>query len=190
MYTLFLDTHDQEVVVVLYKDKKVLNVVNEVSGFHHSQVALPTIKSVLDNEGITPHDLGEIIVVIGPGSFTGVRIAVTIAKTMAYTLNIPIRTIDSLNIKAISSNMKSDCYVSVLEKNGAYVGNFSKDGKKIGEYSYYGKSDYEKFIKDNKVIDVDKIDYEKVINFVGKQEPINPHSVKPLYIKRIEAIKK
>ena len=109
---------------------------------------------------------------------------------MAYTLNIPIRTIDSLNIKAISSNMKSDCYVSVLEKNGAYVGNFSKDGKKIGEYSYYGKSDYEKFIKDNKVIDVDKIDYEKVINFVGKQEPINPHSVKPLYIKRIEAIKK
>ena len=102
MYTLFLDTHNQEVVVVLYKDGEVKQAVNKVSGYQHSQIALPLIKDVMDKEGIIPKALDQIIVVIGPGSFTGVRIAVTIAKTMAYSLNIPIKTIDSLHLKAIS----------------------------------------------------------------------------------------
>ena len=181
MYTLFLDTHDKEVVTALYKDMKLVKAVNKVSGYQHSQVALPLVKSLLDEQGITPKDVGEIIVVIGPGSFTGVRIAVTIAKTMAYALNIPLKTIDSLKIKAISSENKSDFYVSVLEKNGAYVGRFTSDGDSIGEYSYYSKSEYENFLSNNEVIDVDEIDYDKLIEYMKKQEAVNPHAVN-LYI--------
>ena len=189
MYTLFLDTHSQEVVVVLYKDKKVLQVVNKISGYQHSQVALPTIKAILEKEGIAPRDLGQIIVVVGPGSFTGVRIGVTIAKTMAYTLNIPIKMMDSLLIKAICGNEKNDFYVSVSEKNGSYVGKFSKEFNKIGDYFYCSKSEFEKFLENNKVVNIDKIDFEKVIKYVNKIEAVNPHSVKPLYIKGIEVLK-
>lgn len=189
MYTLFIDTHNQEVVVILYKNKKIVKHVNKLTGYQHSQVTLPTIKSVLEEEKIKPQDLNEIIVVVGPGSFTGVRIAVTIAKTMAYTLNIPIKTIDSLSLKAISCDMKEDFFVSVLEKNGAYLGKFSKDYKALGEFSYYSKSEYEKFLQENNVIDVDKIDYDKLINFMDKCDVTNPHAIKPLYIKRIEVLK-
>ncbi len=189
MYTLFLDTHDQEVVVVLYKDKNIIEVVNKVSGYQHSQVALPTIKEVLEKEGIVPQDLKQIIVVVGPGSFTGVRIAVTIAKTMAYTLNIPIKTIDSLKLKAISIDCDNDFYVSVLEKNGAYVGKFKNNYEKIGEYSYYTKSEYDNFLSNNEVKEVKEIDYKKLINIINSFEAVNPHAVKPLYIKRIEAMK-
>lgn len=190
MYTLFLDTHDKEVIVALYKEMKLVNIVDKVSGYQHSQIALPTIKSLLDEQGISPKDLKEIIVVIGPGSFTGVRIAVTIAKTMAYALNIPLKTIDSLNIKAISYDSDIDFYVSVLEKNGAYVGYFSKDGNKIGEYAYYSKSEYKKFLEENEVKEVEEIDYEKLIVYMNNQEAIPVHAVKPLYIKRIEVLKK
>ena len=190
MYTLFLDTHNQEVVVVLYKDGEVKQAVNKVSGYQHSQIALPLIKEVMDKEGIFPKALDQIIVVIGPGSFTGVRIAVTIAKTMAYALNIPLKTIDSLNIKAISYDSDTDFYVSVLEKNGAYVGYFSKEGNKIGEYAYYSKSEYKKFLEENEVKEVEEIDYEKLIVYMNNQEAIPVHAVKPLYIKRIEVLKK
>ena len=190
MYILYLDTHDQEVVVALFKDEKMIKVVNKVSGYQHSQVVLPTIKELLDEYELSPNDLGEIVVVIGPGSFTGVRIAVTIAKTMAYTLGIPLKTIDSLFLKALSCQSVSDYYVSVLEKNGAYVGKFSKELEKIGDYAYYSKSEYEKFLLKSIVIDVDKIDFEKAIHYLRKENAVNPHSVKPLYIKRIEALKK
>ena len=189
MYTLFLDTHNQEVVVVLYKDGEVKQAVNKVSGYQHSQIALPLIKEVMDKEGISPNDLGQVIVVIGPGSFTGVRIAVTIAKTMAYSLNIPIKTIDSLQLKAISIDSKEDFYVSVLEKNGAYVGKFSSEYVPFGEYSYYSKKEYDSFLEENEVKDVDKIDYNRLYEMVKTFESINPHAVKPLYIKRIEVTK-
>ena len=56
----------------------------------HSVVTMPSIRTILNNNNIDVKELNEIIVCNGPGSFTGSRIAVTIAKTMAYSLNIPI----------------------------------------------------------------------------------------------------
>ena len=84
----------------------------------------------------------------------------------------------------------TDFYVSVLEKNGAYVGYFSKEGNKIGEYAYYSKSEYKKFLEENEVKEVEEIDYEKLIVYMNNQEAIPVHAVKPLYIKRIEVLKK
>ena len=47
-------------------------------------------------------NLSLLLVVNGPGSFTGIRIGMTIAKIIAYSLNIPIKLIDSLLIKALN----------------------------------------------------------------------------------------
>ena len=65
----------------------------------------PAIKELIDEQ-----KLDEIIVVNGPGSFTGVRLGVTIAKTLAYTLNIPIKTISSLEVSSISNNAQKSIY--------------------------------------------------------------------------------
>ena len=53
---------------------------------------------------LTVNDIDKILVVTGPGSFTGERIAVTIGKTIAYCLNIPIKVIDALTIIAINTD--------------------------------------------------------------------------------------
>ena len=90
MYSLYIDTHDKEIVLCLYKDGKVLDKNIKNSTRNHSDYTMPMLKELLDNIGITVKDLNEILVVNGPGSFTGVRIGVTIAKTLAYTLNIPL----------------------------------------------------------------------------------------------------
>lgn len=188
MYSLYIDTHDKKVTIVLFKNKKVLNIIEEESNNKHSQVALPKIKQIIDEANIKVKDLNEIIVVNGPGSFTGERIAVTIAKTMAYSLNIPIKTIDYLTILALNDNREKK-YVSIVDRNGAFIGIFDNNLNIIQTFNYLNKTDYEQFNLENNCASALKIDYNKVYEYVSKQETLNPHEVKPLYIKGISALK-
>lgn len=187
MYTLFIDTHDKNVLIILYKDSHILVKENIISPNRHSEITMPTIEKVVTENKIDVKDLESIIVVNGPGSFTGVRLAVTIAKTMSYALNIPIRVIDSLIIKALMIDADNKI-VALEDRNGAYIGIFDKNNKFIKPYKYLNKNDYLIFKSHNDiVVDVD-IDYEKVYQYAMSLKPINPHAVKPLYIKGISAL--
>lgn len=185
MYSLFIDTHDKNVIVILFKDGKILKKEDIVSSNKHSEITMPTLDNVLSSAKVNINDINNIIIVNGPGSFTGERIAVTIGKTIAYCLNLPIRVIDSLTILAL--NIEEENKIVALEdRNGAYIGCFKKL-EKTEEFQYMPKSQYEQFKIDNNVITNPMIDYEKVYQHVMLKEPINPHSVKPLYIKGISA---
>ena len=186
MYSLFLDTHDKNVVVVLYKDGVV--VCNETleSNNKHSVITIPTIKKVLEENNIDIKDISEIIVVLGPGSFTGVRIAITIAKTIAYCLNIPIKTIDSLMLMAVC--VDNDKCVAIPDRNGAFVGYFDALNNTLKDYTYINKNEYEELLLKEKVYSDINIDYQKVYEYLKGEKGKNPHLVKPLYIKGISAL--
>lgn len=186
MYSLFLDTHDKNVVVILYKDGVLICNETIESNNRHSVITIPTIKNVLDKKEIDIKNINEIIVVPGPGSFTGVRIAVTIAKTMAYCLNIPIKTIDSLMLMAIC--IDDEKCVAIPDRNGAFVGYFDSLNKPLKDYVYINKSEYEELLLKEKVYHDIDIDYQKVYEYLKNIKSINPHSVKPLYIKGISAL--
>lgn len=183
MYTLFIDTHNEKIVIVLYKDKKVFCIKEEEAVKNHSVMTMPLINEILENNNIDTSDLSEIIVCNGPGSFTGIRIGVTIAKTLAYTLNIPIKTISSLLMKAVSLQ-HDDIKILEKEKNGYFISTFSKDNRLIGNYEYVKEIE----LDDSMILDVN-IDYEKIINFLDNEKSINPHLVNPLYVKVIEVQK-
>lgn len=188
MYTLFLDTHDKDVIVIIYKDGKLFKKKEVLSKSRHSQITMPTIIEVLEEANIEVNDVNNIIVVNGPGSFTGERIAVTIAKTLAYTLKVPIRTIDSLTTMAINDNR--DVKVVALEdRNGAFVGEFDTNNKIVSDMVYLNKTTYEEYKTSKEVINEIEIDYEKVYDYVmNNVDEVNPHEVKPLYIKGISAL--
>ncbi|MGN1371694.1 MAG: tRNA (adenosine(37)-N6)-threonylcarbamoyltransferase complex dimerization subunit type 1 TsaB [Candidatus Coprovivens sp.] len=187
LYTLFIDTHDKNVLIILFKDGKIFNMENILTTNKHSEVTMPTIDKVLSKSNVDIKEISSIIVVNGPGSFTGERIAVTIAKTFAYCLNIPIRVIDALSILAL--NVDRDIKNIALEdRNGAFIGTFDKNCNIIKPLQYLSKSLYIYFKEENEVIvDVD-INYEKVYDYVMNIEPLNPHEVKPLYVKGISAL--
>ncbi len=189
MYSLFIDTHDKKVIIILYKDGKIINKTVEESKNKHSEITMPILDKTLRDSGVEPNELGEIIVVNGPGSFTGERIAVTIAKTLAFTLNIPIKAIDSLSILAL--NVESDLKIVAIEdRNGAFVGVFDKENSVLEDFKYLNKTDYLEYKNNNKVqteADI-AIDYEKVYEFTKNLVNLNPHEVKPLYIKGISAL--
>ena len=102
MYTLFISTFDKLITIGLLKNGEVLDKKIKESDKNHSIYVMPMIEEILRVNEISTSYLNEIIVVNGPGSFTGVRLGVTIAKTLAYTLDIPIKTITSLESYAVS----------------------------------------------------------------------------------------
>ncbi len=66
----------------------------------HSAEIFPAIDELLKRHGYAPTDLSQIHVAIGPGSFTGLRIAVTMAKIMHLAGSVQIVTVDSLDVVA------------------------------------------------------------------------------------------
>ena len=187
MYSLFIDTHDKNVIIIIYKDGKVTGMKNLESKSKHSEITMPTIDSLFSELKLDIKDISEVIVVNGPGSFTGERIAVTIGKTIAYCLSIPIKVIDSLSIMAINID-KDTKYVSLPDRNGAFVGVFDKNNKPLEDFLYLNKSNYEEYVNKYEVIDNVEIDYEKVYEYIKGIESINPHEAKPLYVKGISAL--
>lgn len=188
MYTLFIDTHSSNIVLILYKDKKIVKKITQESNMSHSVYCLPLIKKLLSENNIELKDLGLILVVNGPGSFTGIRIGMTIAKMVAYSLNIPIKLIDSLVIKALNVDASTK-YVSLEDKHGAFIGVFNHDNEVIEPYRYIKSSEYKELSKKNKYLNDVIIDYEKVILYASKIDDVNPHSANPLYIKDVEVNK-
>ena len=173
---LFIDTHLNDVIVVLENNRKIINQKIIKDKKNNSTIIMPTIKEVL--EGKKPDS---IIVVNGPGSFTGVRLGVTIAKTLAYTMNIPVRTISSLECMAIC-NTSSTKTVAFSDNNGYYI-RLLEEEKIV--YNYLSNSEFSEFIKKNEVIENVNLDYLKIIDYVLKKDAINPHQVNPVYIKKI-----
>ena len=105
MYSLLIDTHDKLVSYVLYNDGKVVDQVQLESNMRHSEIAMPSLIEILKKNNLEIKDIKEILVVIGPGSFTGVRIGVVIAKTTAYLLNIPIKPMKLALVPNIVKNI-------------------------------------------------------------------------------------
>ena len=98
MNSLFIDTHGKCVTVILFKDGKVIDQINLETMNKHSVVAMPSIKSILENNGCSINDIHEILVCNGPGSFTGIRIGAGIAKGFCAALpkikRVPINSLD------------------------------------------------------------------------------------------------
>ena len=96
LISLLLDTHNDKLTIIIYKDDKVLDMISKNDTKNHSEIFMPLLISLLEKNKMSIHDINEIIAIVGPGSFTGIRLGVTVAKTLAYTLNIPIKTLTSL----------------------------------------------------------------------------------------------
>ena len=191
MISLFIDTHDKDINLVIYKNGMILDKNIKESERHHSDFIMPMLKELLDRNNLSVHDINEIYVVNGPGSFTGVRLGVTIAKTLAFTLNVPIKTITSLEMYAISEDTNEDKIVVIEDLKGVFGAKFDKDNNIVDEYFYKSNDEYKSYLEnqDKYVIVNNNIDFNKVYEFMKTKEEITPHKVNPIYIKMIEANK-
>lgn len=189
MYSLFLDTHDKDITIVLFKDGKFYKSSIRTSERNHTEYIMPMLDNLLKDNNLTVHDLNEILVVNGPGSFTGVRLCVIIAKTLAYTLNIPIKTITSLECFALSAKSNEDKLVILHDIKGVYGATF-KGNKLDGEIFYKSNADYEAMNKKGyKIVEKIPYDFDTIYAYMKNIKPTIAHKVSPLYVKLIEVEK-
>lgn len=168
-----------------------------------STKALITLVTMLEEKNIEPNDIDKIILVNGPGSFTGCRIGITIAKTYAWALNKPICTISSLEAMALTDD-EFDYHVPLIDARRGYVfaGIYDKDNNAILKDQYIKLSVLEAAINnmsDNfTYITNDDFDLKgnikkydpdilKIVLKYRDRESVNPHGLDANYLKLTEA---
>ena len=192
MISLFIDTSLEDVSIALVKDDKELSLIHENIPGKHSIYVTKYIDDILKENNLSPESVDEIIVVNGPGSFTGIRIGVTIAKMFAYLENIRIVTITSLKARVIGE--KSNYLLTTIDaKHGNYyVGLYDENYNTIEE-KFSNEEEIEKLINkfSPKIVDREKsYNVEEIVKYSKKLESENPHSVNPIYLKLPEAMEK
>ena len=120
---LFINTSkDNQLDVFLIKKQQVFDSMNLSGDFKVSENLLSLIEKILNKNKLAFKDLKAVIVVSGPGPFTSLRIAVTVANTMAYSLKIPVVGVE--NEQAVSNEKLIELGLSLLAK--APAGNLIK----------------------------------------------------------------
>lgn len=211
MKTLFIDSSRKSLTVALYCDNKLLFVSNVDSKSKHSNFLVSEIKKIIEQSNFKINDIDNIIVLNGPGSFTGIRVGVTVAKTLAWALNKKLYLVN--NLEALSLGLESDIVISVIydKQNDSYVGLYEKENK-VEEYlniDYFDKKYNNKKITivsmdENLYIDslkdklnennveikiISEYNYEELLKFALNKSNINPHLAEPIYLKKIDAEK-
>lgn len=121
MNKIILDTSTEYLYVSIIKNDE--EVFNEVlyGKNNHSEKLMGIIEKGLGD--MPAKELDEVIVGIGPGSYTGVRVALTVAKVLAWTINKPLKTISSLTLVASGYLKEDGVYaISSIAKKGHVYG--------------------------------------------------------------------
>lgn len=101
-------------------------------GIGHAEHLIPQIARVLAEAGVTPAELGRIVCVVGPGSFTGIRAGLAAARGLALALSIPVIPVTSLEALAAEARATQPgrAILAVLDarRDEVYAQVFSADG--------------------------------------------------------------
>lgn len=168
MYSLVIDTSYRNLLIVILKEKQIIAIVNQEAWQQQSELLAPETESIIKSAGIKVIDISKIYVGIGPGSFTGVRIAVSFAKTLAYCLNIPLFAFSSLLLiagvegkKLAAMEMKNGRLFIAAFDNGQMIDNEqSINPQELNEISAK-YSDYEIIFQTDKILEIIPLLLEK-----------------------------
>ena len=100
MMLLALDTSTSTASLAVYDGQRVLSETSWLAGREHSARLLVEIDAALERIGRAPRDLTGLVVARGPGSYTGVRVGLSVALGIAAGLGVPLWAIDSLDVVA------------------------------------------------------------------------------------------
>lgn len=198
MKTVIMDTSNAYLVIALYEDDRCIDKYQEDGNKKQSEYAITYLNQMLKKNGYDILDFDEMVITIGPGSYTGVRVALTIAKTLAAISKIKIKAVSSLHayvgknkgISVIDARSKK-VFVGVYEDNKSVVADqlmliedFSKFKDKYCDYLIYG---------DSELVGADKIDVDLCKNIYEASKDIDyvndVDNLVPCYLKDVEAKK-
>ena len=190
-YSLILDTSSKNLVVGI-ANESIIKKTQYYAWQRQSEMTVQEISKIMKELNVTFDDIDDIVLTIGPGSYTGVRIALTIGKVISLAKKIPIIEMSSLNaIAGVNGRVMS---VIDARSQRCYVG-FYENGKRINDDVVMKNADIIKYAKENNYILAGEVGVlgleEKEIDLVNNMyevsklltKTLNVHEVKPLYLK-------
>ena len=188
---LVIDTATKYIYLSLVVDGVEKDYVYQEGINNHSVTIIPLLDEMLKKENLTLKKVDEIIVGIGPGSYTGVRIGVTVAKMIGYLNKISVKTVSSLALIASASKEKNIIPFIDARRGNAFMAHFNnKDNtlirieedclENIEEYKSAHDFEFD-------FIEGGKPDISKIINSKLLQLVENVHDLKPNYLRITEA---
>ncbi|EWS99661.1 peptidase M22 [Intrasporangium oryzae NRRL B-24470] len=100
MLLLAIDTSTTAITVALHDGSSVRAEVTTLDARAHAEHLAPGIRAALEKAGAVSSDVTEVVVGLGPGPFTGLRVGIVTGRTFALALGIPVRGICSLDALA------------------------------------------------------------------------------------------
>lgn len=199
MIYLIIDTTTSYVTVSIVEDNTILYEYHEKIFSDMSSKMIPIIDRAFRKINLNLKDIDKIFIINGPGSFTGIRVGVTIAKTIAWALKKEIVPLSSLEFMATTGTSKKYLVPMIDARRGnVFAGIYDENlncVKKdslinLGELLKETDSEYEFISYDNlglkKVIEP-KPNVIKIINKHKNDKGVNPHNLNPNYLKLTEA---
>jgi tRNA threonylcarbamoyladenosine biosynthesis protein TsaB len=193
MISILIDTSNTDLAVGLAKDHVLVDEIEYEAWQKQSEFLVAELDKLMKKNGITRKDIGEVIASKGPGSYTGVRIALTVAKVMAFALDVPLYLVSSLEVKKAMTKA-TICLMNARSKRsymGVYEGEtiLVPDGVMTNddvlkyldshkEYAVSGDTDY---------LGIKSLDIDVITNLVHADIERNrvkdPMTAKPVYLK-------
>ena len=125
MFTILLDSSNTSLTVGIAREKELLESISYEAWQTQSEYMIPELDKLLNKYGADYRNISDVVVAIGPGSYTGVRIAITIAKTLAVATGCKIYQISSLRCQ---KDRKSPSICVINARSGrSYFGVFEDD---------------------------------------------------------------
>ena len=133
MKILGIDTSTMAANVAVLEDDKLICEYTINTKKTHSQKLMPMIENMLKLSDIEIKDIDAIAICVGPGSFTGLRIGMATAKAMAHVNDIPLISVNSLEILGANMNLcnKKVCSILDAQRNQVYTCKYIYEENKI-----------------------------------------------------------
>lgn len=201
---LSIDTYSEVIGISIIKDHKVLIDLSISKPKPFSEIIIKKIYEILEELQIDKNSIKKIVVNKGPGSYTGLRVGITVAKTLSYSLNLELYSYISLDVMAYKyKHFNGNIICGINAGKGEVYSKIYKSEdfelKQISDIKLLKFEEFENFVKDTE----NSLVIEKNLNLqVKNKETIleslsvngafyalkhnlteNPFSIEPIYIR-------
>ena len=192
MITILLDSSNTNLSVGIAIDNLLLEYISYEAWQRQSEYMIPELDKLLSKYNVSRDEIKEVMVAKGPGSYTGVRIAITIAKTIATALDAKLYAVSSLRVQK-DCKYPSICLINA-RSGRSYIGVY-EDDKVLLDDQIMKNEDVLNYIKEHpnysvcgdvKYLGLEGVisnNIQEMLSLKNILEPINPLSLKPVYMK-------
>jgi len=189
MKRLLFDVSSSIMYVGYSKDDILMDFSIRIATRDHAKYLVDRIDQVLRRNKLKLEDLNEIIIGIGPGSYTGLRIAVMVGKMLAYTKNVKLKTVSSLFF--MTSGYEGKVAALIDARRGYVFSAIYENGETILEdgYRQFSLLKDEPLYQKARTIFIDDKNYEVNPKLIAQKAVLveNVHDLIPNYLRRTEA---